>query len=150
MLIFRFVFFYSSVSTPFPQLLLYSTCLTSLHNMFRAIQQELFFMLILKEFTKFKKEKPWWSFFLVRSLARIIQVYWSWTLGWVFDDDYRQVHAHKHLQQPVALYKVITSFHQRPIKQALHHTNIWLVSCYYKYVILNTSFVVRPQSSLRV
>ena len=40
------------------------------------------------------------------------------------DDDHRQVHAHTHLQRPVALYKVITSFHQRPIKQALHHTNI--------------------------
>ena len=40
------------------------------------------------------------------------------------DDDYRQVYAHTHLQRPVALYKVITSFHQWPIKQALHHTNI--------------------------
>ena len=27
------------------------------------------------------------------------------------DDDYRQVHAHTHLQRPVALYKDITSFH---------------------------------------
>ena len=57
---------------------------------------------------------------------------------------------HHHLRRPVLALKVITSFHQRPIKQALHHTNIWLVNCYYKYVISNTSFVVRPQSSLRV
>ena len=41
-----------------------------------------------------------------------------------FDDDYRQVNAHTQHQRPVALYKVITSFHQRPIKQALHHRNI--------------------------
>ena len=57
MLISRFVFFYSSISTPFPRPLLYSTCLTSLYNMFWAIQQELFFMLILKEFTKLQKRK---------------------------------------------------------------------------------------------
>ena len=40
------------------------------------------------------------------------------------DDDYRQVHAHTHFRWPVAPHKVITSLHQRPIKQALHHTNI--------------------------
>ena len=42
----------------------------------------------------------------------------------VVDDDYRQVHAHTHLQRPVAPHKVITSLHQRPVKQALHHTII--------------------------
>ena len=40
------------------------------------------------------------------------------------DDDYRQVHAHTHIRQPVAPHKVITSLHQWPVKQALHHTNI--------------------------
>ena len=57
MLICRFVFFYSSISTPFSRPLLYSTCLTSLHNMFWAIQQELFFISILKEFTKLQERK---------------------------------------------------------------------------------------------
>ena len=42
----------------------------------------------------------------------------------VSDVDYRQVHAHTHLQRPVAPHKVITSLHQRPVKQALHHTII--------------------------
>ena len=40
------------------------------------------------------------------------------------DDDYRQVHAHTHFHRPVAPHNVNTSLHQRPIKQALHHTNI--------------------------
>ena len=40
------------------------------------------------------------------------------------DDDYRQVNAHTHFRRPVAPHKVITSLHQRPVKQALHHTNI--------------------------
>ena len=57
MLICRFVFFCSSISTPFSRPLLYSTCLTSLHNMFWAIQQELFFISILKEFTKLQERK---------------------------------------------------------------------------------------------
>ena len=64
--------------------------------------------------------------------------------------DTRLQHHHHTLRRPVLAHKVITSFYQRPIKQALHHTNIWLVSCYYKYVILNTSFVVCLQSCLRV
>ena len=57
MLISRFVFFCSSISTPFPRSLLYNTCLTSLHNMFWAIQHELLFMSILKEFTKLQERK---------------------------------------------------------------------------------------------
>ena len=40
------------------------------------------------------------------------------------EDDYRQVHAHTYFRRPVAPHKVITSLHQRPVKQALHHTNI--------------------------
>ena len=40
------------------------------------------------------------------------------------DEDYRQVHAHTHFRRPMAPHKVITSLHQRPVKQALHHTNI--------------------------
>ena len=43
---------------------------------------------------------------------------------WTADDDYRQVHAHTHFRRPMAPHKVITSLHQRPVKQALHHTNI--------------------------
>ena len=46
------------------------------------------------------------------------------TLYDMTDDDYRQVHAHTHFRRPVVPHKVITSLHQRPVKQALHHTNI--------------------------
>ena len=67
-----------------------------------------------------------------------------------YDDDTRLQHHHHTLRRPVFAHKVITSFHQRPIKQALHHTNIRLVSCFYKYAIFNTSFVVHLQSCLRV
>ena len=57
----HFVFFCSSIATPVPLPLLYSTCLTSLFNIFWAIQQELFFMSIPKKNLK--------------SLAYSIQIY---------------------------------------------------------------------------
>ena len=57
MLMSRFVFVCSSISTPFPRPLLYGTCLTSLHNMFWAIQHELLFMSILNKFAKLQERK---------------------------------------------------------------------------------------------
>ena len=68
-----------------PSPLLCSTCLTSLLNMFWAIQLELFFTPILKNLpnSKKKKKKNWWSGFLVK-LAYSIQIYYCGTLQWVF------------------------------------------------------------------
>ena len=56
----HFGFFCSSIATLNPPLLLCSTCLTFLLNVFLTIH--LVFLSILKKFTELKKE-PWWSSF---------------------------------------------------------------------------------------
>ena len=51
----QFVFFSSAIASPLPPTLLWIAYLTSLLNMFWAIQQALFFLPILRKFAKLKK-----------------------------------------------------------------------------------------------
>ena len=77
----HFVFFSNSIAATVPPPLLCSTCLTSLLNMFWAIQQELFFMPILRKFANLATQKrTMMEIFWVKPLAYSIKIYWSGTL----------------------------------------------------------------------
>ena len=52
-----FVFFSNSIASPVPPFLVCSTCLTSLLNMFWAIQQGLFFMSTIRKICQIPKTK---------------------------------------------------------------------------------------------